>query len=211
MVIIGAKGFAKEVLEIVYHQYPKEEIFFFDDVSTDLPERLFEQFPIIRDLKALEKHFLEVDNRFALGLGNPRLRRMLYQKMTAIGGSPVSTIARSVEIGSFDNSIGAGVNIMSGTKITNSITIGEGCLVNLNCTVGHDTIIGAFTEMSPGGNVSGRVTIGSDVTIGTNAIILPQITIGDGAVIGAGAVVTKDIPGNSLAVGVPAVVVKSLS
>ena len=46
--------------------------------------------------------------------------------------------------------------------------------------------------------------------IGSGSILLPGITVGEGAMIGAGAVVTKDVPPYSVAVGVPARVVKSL-
>ncbi len=46
--------------------------------------------------------------------------------------------------------------------------------------------------------------------IGIGSIIMPGVTIGKGAVIGAGAVVTKDIPDYSLAIGVPAKVIKTL-
>jgi len=52
------------------------------------------------------------------------------------------------------------------------------------------------------------IVIGSDVWAGANCTILPGVTIPDGAVIGAGAVVTKDIPENAIAVGNPAHVVK---
>ena len=55
-----------------------------------------------------------------------------------------------------------------------------------------------------------KVKIGSYVWIGGNVVILPGVTIGDNVVIGAGAVVTKDIPSNSLAVGVPAKVTKKI-
>lgn len=55
----------------------------------------------------------------------------------------------------------------------------------------------------------GPVTIGNDVWIGTRAVILSGVTIGDGAVIGAGSVVTRDVPPFAVAVGVPAVVVRS--
>ncbi len=52
------------------------------------------------------------------------------------------------------------------------------------------------------------ITIGSDVWIGAGAIILDNVKIGDGCVIGAGAVVTKSVPSYSVAVGVPAKVIK---
>lgn len=55
----------------------------------------------------------------------------------------------------------------------------------------------------------GKVIIGNYVFIGASSIIMPGVTIGDGAIIGAGSVVTKDIPSNSLAVGVPAKVICS--
>ena len=53
------------------------------------------------------------------------------------------------------------------------------------------------------------ITIGDNVHIGWNAIIMPNVHIGNNVVIGAGAVVTKDIPDNSVAVGVPAHVIQT--
>ncbi len=54
-----------------------------------------------------------------------------------------------------------------------------------------------------GAQFSLPVRIGNDVWIGSNVVILPGVTIGDGCVIGAGSVVTKDIPANTVAMGVP--------
>ena len=54
------------------------------------------------------------------------------------------------------------------------------------------------------------VTIGNDVWIGGQVTILPGVTVGNGAVIGAGAVVTRDIPPHTLAMGVPARVIRTL-
>jgi acetyltransferase-like isoleucine patch superfamily enzyme len=51
------------------------------------------------------------------------------------------------------------------------------------------------------------VTVGRDVWLGARVIVLPGVTIGDGCVVGAGAVVTKDLPPNAIAVGTPARVV----
>ena len=54
------------------------------------------------------------------------------------------------------------------------------------------------------------ITIGNDVWIGGGVIVLPGVTIGDNCVIGAGSVVTRSIPSNSLAVGNPCQVVKTI-
>ncbi len=56
----------------------------------------------------------------------------------------------------------------------------------------------------------GKITVGNNVHIGTNAIIMPGVTIGDNCIIGCGAIVTKDIPSNAIAVGVPARVIKTI-
>ena len=54
------------------------------------------------------------------------------------------------------------------------------------------------------------VMIGDDVWIGANAVILPGVTIGRHCVVAAGAVVTKDVPDNSLVAGVPAKLIKQI-
>lgn len=59
-------------------------------------------------------------------------------------------------------------------------------------------------------DIFGKIEIGDNVHIGWNAIIMPNVSIGNNCVIGAGAVVTKSIPDNSVAVGVPARVIESI-
>ena len=56
----------------------------------------------------------------------------------------------------------------------------------------------------------GTITIKDNVHIGWNSIIMPGVTIGTNCIIGCGAVVTHDIPDNSVAVGVPAKVIKTI-
>ena len=57
----------------------------------------------------------------------------------------------------------------------------------------------------------GKIVIGNNVHIGTNSVIMPGVTIGDNCIIGVGAIVTKDIPDNSIAVGIPARVIETVS
>jgi virginiamycin A acetyltransferase len=55
----------------------------------------------------------------------------------------------------------------------------------------------------------GPVSIGNDVWIGTKSVVLSGVTIGDGAIVGAGSIVKKDVPAYTIAVGNPAVPVRS--
>ena len=208
MLIVGAKGFAKEVLEalVIENKY-SNNLFFYDDVNDDVSGYLYNRYKIFKSLDEV-KESLGDKFEFNIGIGNPFLRKILIEKFESVGGMLTSIISDSAKIGSFENQIGVGANIMAGTIITNSVSIGKAPLINLNCTIGHDCTIGDFIEISPGTNISGFCKIGDFVTIGTNATILPNIKIGSNVVVGAGSIVTKDVPDNCLVVGVPAKVIK---
>ena len=111
-----------------------------------------------------------------------------------------------------------------------NIHVGDNFLANYNVTildirevnVGDNVMIGPNTLITTVGHPltpMGRrrhlgkatpVTIGNDVWIGGNVTILPGVNIGNNVVIAAGAVVTKDVPDNSLVGGVPAKFIKEL-
>lgn len=209
MLIVGAKGFAKEVLEILNQQNQLEGVMFYDDVSTEMPSSIYGQFRVLKSTEEARQHFT-IDPRFVLGIGGPKIRQLMANKMRTIGGKLVSSISPKAIIGGFQNSLGTGVNIMSGTVITNDVSIGEGVLINLNCTIGHDVTLDNYCELSPGVHISGNVRLSKHVTIGTGAVILPGVTIGKNSIIGAGSVVNKDVQDNVVVVGLPAKVIKVL-
>jgi sugar O-acyltransferase (sialic acid O-acetyltransferase NeuD family) len=211
MLIVGAKGFAKEVLEVVCQNNETENLVFYDDVNDDAPEYLYDQFKILKNTEEASNYFKRIDNRFTIGIGNPILRKKLATKFTDLGGKFTSTISPLARIGSFGNLVSEGCNIMTGTVITNDIIIKTGTLINLNCTVGHDSIIEEFVELSPGVHVSGNCIIGSFSVLGTNATVLPKISIGKNVIVGAGSVVTTDIPDNCVVVGIPAKIIKQVA
>ena len=81
-----------------------------------------------------------------------------------------------------------------------------------DATVGENTNIGAGTITCNYDGVRKHEThIGNDVKIGSDTMLVAPVTVGDGAVTGAGSVVTKDVEGHTLVVGVPAKVLKELS
>lgn len=211
MIVAGAKGLAKELLEIFFLQNALFNLYFFDNVSREVHPQLFDRFPVIRSLKEAQTIFKNLaDPAFCLGLGNPVLRHTLYLQLEEIGGILTSVISPKADIGQFGTTIGPGCCILPGVVITSSVKLGRGCLVNPNATISHDTTLGEFVEVSPGVNITGNCTIGDFSFLGSNAVILPKVRVGRNVIVGAGAVVTKDIPDNSMVVGIPATVKKNL-
>lgn len=210
MLIVGAKGFAKEVLEVLYQSNNSENIVFFDNINEDTPDLLYQKFKVLKNFDEAKSYFNTTDRRFTIGIGNPVLRKTLKETFIGLGGVLTSTISPKAEIGHFGNEFREGCNVMTGTILTNDIKLGECCLVNLNCTIGHDCIIGDYVELSPNVNISGNCSIGNYTVLGTNAIVLPNIVIGENVIVAAGAVVTKNVPDNTLVAGVPAVIKKHL-
>lgn len=90
------------------------------------------------------------------------------------------------------------------------VTFGDYCMVGPNCviaSVNHPT--------DPAGRrkhigIAKPVTFGNDVWLGANVTVVPGVHIGNNVIVAAGAVVTKDLPDNCLAGGVPAKVIKTI-
>jgi sugar O-acyltransferase (sialic acid O-acetyltransferase NeuD family) len=210
MIIVGAKGFAKEVLEVLYQLNQLDNLVFYDDVNDDAPQMLYNEFPILRTKESASHYFKTIDNRFTIGIGNPLLRKKLMEQFVQLGGEFTSAISPLAQIGHFGNTIGKGCNIMTDALISNNVQIGNGCIVYFKSIIAHDSFIGDFVEISPGVKILGRCKIGSYSQIGTNSTILPDVVIGKNVIVGAGSVVTKDVPNNCLVVGIPALVKKEL-
>ncbi len=210
MLVIGAKGFAKEVLGILGQLNDLNNLAFYDDITPNLPETLFGQFPILTNISAAQHFFQHTDPRFTIGVGNPVLRKKLYSKFINIGGQFTSVISPKANIGMFGNLVGDGCNIMTGAVLTADVKLSKGNILNVNTAIGHDTTLGEFVELAAGIIISGNCKIGAYSLIGTNAALLPHVTLGQNVIVGAGAVVTKDVPDNCVVVGVPAKVIKHL-
>lgn len=90
------------------------------------------------------------------------------------------------------------------------VTFGDNVFIAPNCgfySAGHPL---DYKIRNKGLEYAKPITIGNNVWIGGNVIVLGGVTIGNNVVIGAGSLVTKDIPDNSLAYGVPAKIMKKL-
>lgn len=205
MLIVGAKGFAKEVVEVCRANDQLVNLLFYDDVNQGVADTLvLGEFNVLTTLDQAKNYFETVDRNFTIGIGNPQLREMLYHKFIAIGGVYTSTISPRASIGSYQVQLGTGVNILDGARISNAVTIGKGVMIYYNSVITHDCEIGDFVEISPNATILGAVKIGRGTHVGAAATILPNVKIGKQVKIGAGAVVTKDVADFTTVIGVPA-------
>lgn len=131
-----------------------------------------------------------------------RIAHALYKKGKFFAARAVSQAARNT----------TGIEIHPAAQIGKGLFIDHGCAV----VIGETTIIGDNCTIYQGVTLGGtgkhvgkrHPTIGNNVMIGAGAKVLGPVVVGDNSKIAAGAVVLKDIPDNSTAVGIPARIVR---
>jgi len=98
-----------------------------------------------------------------------------------------------------------GVQILHRALVHTDALVDENTIVNSGAIVEHHNRIGANCHIAVGAVLCGQVSVGRGTHVGANATVLQGLKIGENCIIGAGAVVTRDVPDNHVAVGVPAV------
>ena len=100
--------------------------------------------------------------------------------------------------------MGEGAVVMAGCIINPKAIIGDFCFFATGAQIEHDCIINDYVSISAGTVTGGHVKIGrlSAITIGVT--IIDRLEIGENTVVGAGSLVTKSLPSNILAYGIPA-------
>lgn len=202
--IFGTKGFAKEVEYMLTELYPKnsiEIIFVAEDSSEDVGTRINGREVIS------EYNFNSCNDQMMcyIAVGNPAVRLKIYNKLkNKTNISFPNLIHRNAQYDKRYVNYGIGNIICSGVSMTTNIKIGNFVHINLNSTVGHDTIIEDFVTVSPSVNVSGNVVLQNCVYLGTNSTIIEKINICKDIIIGAGCVVVKSLTQQGTYVGIPA-------
>lgn len=207
MIVIGAKGHAKEVLEVISESNRfSGKIFLFDDVNAEALPKSLEHLPLIRSIIEAKAELLN-NKQFILGIGGPLQRSAIVEKFEVLGGELTSIISKRAVV-SESAAVEGGVNIMPFSAIFGDVTIGVGVLINSYASVHHDSQISDYVELSPGCRILGRCKVGRFSSIGSNAVVLPDVEIGENVLIGAGSVVTKSLLEPGTYIGAPAKKIK---
>lgn len=206
--IFGAGGFGREVKTIIdtinKFEQKYEFIGFYDDgYSTG---DIVNGFPVLgklEDINAVKENL-----NIVLAVANPDGKRKIISQINNSHIKFPNIIHPSVLISDDEVKIGKGNIFCAGTIITCNIEIKDFVILNLMCTVGHDTVIESYSSFMPSVNISGEVLLKECIYVGTGAKIINQLEIGEYTTVGAGAVVAKSLPAHCTAVGIPAKPIK---
>ena len=202
IVIIGAGGFGREVawlIEDINRVERKWNLIGYVDDNELIQGKVINGYKVVGNLQWLMKQQLNVVS----AIGNPIKRKEIMLKILGSNNRYPILIHPSV-IYSDKVNFGEGSIVCAKNIITVNVNIGKYVIINLDCTIGHDSTLADYTTILPGVNISGMVKVDECVSIGTGTAIIQNVSIGKNTIVGAGAVVVKDLPENCTAVGVPA-------
>lgn len=192
IIIIGAGGFAREVLNYALDCGWKVECF--ADVR-DGPPLL--GVPV----KAL--HNREFAGRDVLvSIGSPEARRRVVSELPPSTRfprlvHPAAYIGRGVELGE-------GSIVCPHATLTTMIKVGKHAQFNPQTTIGHDCVIGDYCTTAMGVHISGKIHTGDRIFFGAGSVVLQNLTVCSDVMIGGAACVVKSIQNPGTYAGVPA-------
>ena len=207
VVIVGAGGFGREVLEIfkdINKQEKKWDILGFVDSNKELHGKTINNYPVLGGFNWFENH---KDVGCVCAIGEPKAKKKVVETLQKMDVHFCNAIHPSVIMSDFIE-FGEGVIVCAGTILTVNIRIGNHVIINLNCTIGHDAVIEDYCSLMPTVKINGNNHLYQGAYVGTGATFIHQVSIGAWSTIGAGAVVVGNIPENVIAVGTPAKVIK---
>ena len=206
LIIVGAGGFAKEILFLVERVKSFTVLGFVDDNYLSLPEKIL-GYPILGNVNFLTSINKEIG--VAIGIANPKIKENIYNQQKSNENLLFPNIIDSSALIGKDVKFGIGNIMLPYITFTKGICIGNFNMINLHSTIGHDCEIQDFNSIYPNVNISGNVRIGSHNEFGVGTKVIQNIQVGNENVLGAGSVVIKNIKDKKKLVGVPARIIES--
>ncbi|AIQ31986.1 transferase [Paenibacillus sp. FSL P4-0081] len=209
LVLIGAGGFGREVAWLVSNINRVKEtwnLIGFIDNNSALKGETINGIPVLGGVEWFGTR--EANISVVSTIGNAKTRRKSISELSRFSYINYVTLIDPSVVMSEWVDIGEGSIICAGSILTVNITLGTHVIVNLDCTIGHDAVIGDYSTLYPSVNLSGNTLVNNNVELGTGSQVIQGITIEEGTIVGAGAVVVRDLPANCTAVGSPAKPIK---
>lgn len=207
--IFGAGGLGREIALLIQQINEVSPTWnlkgFYDEQRFTQP---IDGFPYLGSLKELNAVSSEVN--LVIGIGNCKAKRKIFEQIDNSKIKFPILFHPSVQLRDFQFSkVGEGSVICQNVVITTNVKIGKHVLISPASTVAHDVEISDFCSLMYAVNLAGNVKLNRGVYIGTNATVIQLLEVGENSIVGAGAVVTRSLPANCTAAGLPARIIKT--
>jgi sugar O-acyltransferase (sialic acid O-acetyltransferase NeuD family) len=203
VVVVGAGGFGREVLQWLRHSPDCNERWVIKGFLDDRLGALEGFDSQTRVLAGLQDYVLSAGDVFLCAIGQPGVRRQVHELIEARGGKCLTFVHPSALIAASAR-LGHGVIVCPFALVSANASVEQGTAIYYHTSVDHDARVGRYCQISGHCDIAGGVVLEDEVFMGSHATILPGIRVGARAVIGAGAVVTKNVAAGITVVGVPA-------
>jgi len=212
VVIVGAGGYGRHVLEIFRHCNKVSnqwDIMGFIDDDTAKRGRLIDECPVLGGLEWLQENKDKYDSLGCVcAISMPEIRKKVVEVINEIGIKFHSVTHPSVILSGFVD-IGDDVIISPLSVLAINVRVGDHVQICTACLVAHDCVIESYCRLGPRATINGSCHLGQGTYIGSSATMIDNKSVGDWSTVGAGAVVINNIPSNVVAVGVPARAIKT--
>lgn len=207
IVIVGASGFAKEMLFLLENCIPfTEGIWEFKGFIDESVGQDILGYKVIGNDDWLLQYDREIN--VVIGIGDPQIKRCVVERLKHNPNIKFpNIISRTARMGK-NITMGEGCIVCDMNILTVDVCLGNFVTLNLSNTIGHGVAVGSYSTINPGCNISGNVTIGTAVSIGTGTKVIQGLSITDEVIIGAGTVVIRDVAAPCTLVGNPGKVIK---
>jgi len=206
LILVGAGDHGRGTLEILRAResagLPVRPILGFVDDATERQGGLCGGLPVLGTLDWLLSRAGD-PIMLIIALASPEQKRDLSRRLDAAGFAYADAIHPSAILGA-GLEVGPGAIIGAGVVVAYDTLIGRHTTINLNASIGHDCVIGDFSTIAPGVNMTGRVRLLEGTVVQTNATLVPGIKLGPWAQVGPGAVVLQDVAEGEAVFGNPA-------